>query len=168
MVIKYSVSFQMLQQYIEHYNGQQEEFKTRVRQAMTGTAKELIRIYGVSLIKAQKIKALDMDSLPSLRTNNQQLATITGASGRTIQRHINRLLDAKILLQKVWHGSNGSYELWINPKVLWISGHGTVHKPNAGAVPEEKLITETQILMLIRKQNVRIHTLIKKLKKIII
>ena len=130
MVLNYSITFQVLQQFVQAHNTLQDSTSTMVRQAMCSTAKEILRIYGVTLIKAQKIAPLRPDKLPSMRTNNQQLATITGASGRTIQRHIKRLLDAGVLLKKVWHGTNSSYELWINPKILWISGYGHVDNYN--------------------------------------
>ncbi len=128
MIINYSISFQALDQFVFRFNNDQETIGTKVRQSMIATAKEVIKIYGVSLVKSNKVSPVDPSNLPSLRTNNKQLAKITQASGRTIQRHIDRLLACGILTEKIWHGSHSSYELFINPKVLWIKGIGSVDK----------------------------------------
>ncbi|MGE0566419.1 MAG: hypothetical protein AB7O73_00605 [Bacteroidia bacterium] len=84
------------------------------------TAKEIIRIYGISLLKANGCKEIDKENLPSLQTNNQQLAKLVKCSSRTIQRHILKLQAAGIIINKIFHGSNSNYELLINPKVLLV------------------------------------------------
>ncbi len=121
MIINYSISFQVLDRYIQDFNSRQEGIGTKIRQSMIATMKEVIKIYGVSLIKSHKVAPVDLDNLPSLRTNNRQLAKLTSASGRTIQRHIKRLIESGILTEKIWHGSHSSYELFINPRILWIN-----------------------------------------------
>ena len=141
MIINYSISFQVLDRYIKDFNSRQEGIGTKVRQSMIATMKEVIKIYGVSLIKSHKVAPVDLDNLPSLRTNNRQLAKLTSASGRTIQRHIKRLLESGILIEKIWHGSHSSYELFINPKILWIS---TVNKEKNAPKETKQLSVENQ------------------------
>lgn len=121
IVLHYSIAFKALDAYINLYNSQTEELSGRVRQSVTATAKELIRLYGISLIKANGVGEVDPDNLPSLKTNNVQLATLSHSSSRTIQRHISKLIEAGVITEKVWHGSNASYELWINPKILCVT-----------------------------------------------
>ncbi len=118
IVIHYSTSFDALQRFIQGYNDSQEELKSQIRQSVYCTAKEIIRLYGRVLIKANNFQKVDPENLPPLRTNNVQLANITNSSSRTIQRHIQRLLEAGIIQHKAWHGTNSSYELWINPLIL--------------------------------------------------
>jgi len=117
IVINYSTAFKALNGYIQCYNKEVERNQT-VKPSMILTAQELIKIYGVSLAKANSIQAIDKSNLPSLKTNNSQLASRTQASTRTIQRHIKRLLEAGIITEKIFHGSNSSFELFINEKIL--------------------------------------------------
>ncbi len=117
IVINYSTSFKALKGYIEYYNKEVERNKT-IKTSMILTAQELIKIYGVSLAKANSIQKIDKSNLPSLKTNNSQLATRTQSSTRTIQRHIKRLQEAGIITKKIFHGSNSSFELFINEKIL--------------------------------------------------
>ncbi|MCX2764532.1 hypothetical protein [Aquimarina muelleri] len=145
MIIDYSVSFQVLDQFVFRFNKEQPSMGTKVRQSMIATTKEIIKIYGVSLIKSDKVQPLDLHNLPSLRTNNMQLAKITQASGRTIQRHIDRLLESGILTKKVWHGSHSCYELFINPKILWISELERVKNSKKREQEEKKSDTDNQV-----------------------
>ncbi|QKX04187.1 hypothetical protein HN014_04440 [Aquimarina sp. TRL1] len=146
MIINYSISFQALDRFVFRFNNDQEAIGKKVRQSMIATAKEVIKIYGVSLVKSNKVSPIDPCNLPSLRTNNIQLAKITQASGRTIQRHIDRLLDCGILTKKIWHGSHSSYELFINPKILWIKGVGSVDKIQNREKDVENLSIENQVI----------------------
>jgi len=117
IVINYSTAFKALNGYIQCYNKEADRNQT-VKPSMILTAQELIKIYGVSLAKANSIQTIDKSNLPSLKTNNCQLAKRTQASTRTIQRHIKRLLEAGIITEKIFHGSNSSFELFINEKIL--------------------------------------------------
>ena len=113
--INYSTAFKALDVYIDHYNQSKKKSTEKIKSAVTLTAKEIIRIYGVFLLKA---KAIPADGIPPLRTNNHQLAGLVKCSTRSIQRYIQKLQDAGIIIHKVWHGSNSSYELLINPDIL--------------------------------------------------
>ncbi|WP_299243102.1 hypothetical protein [uncultured Aquimarina sp.] len=153
MLVNYSISFKALDTYVEGYNKQQDGIATQIRGTMLHTAKELIRLYGVSLLKSNKIKPITEDNIPSLRTNNIQMGRITKTSGRTIRRHIRRLQEAEIISKKVGHGSNSSYELWINPKILWIKGlknlKNTKNKSNKG----NSLLPKSQEIKNIHSTN---------------
>ncbi|MFY0689106.1 MAG: hypothetical protein JXQ90_18195 [Cyclobacteriaceae bacterium] len=118
MVIHYSTAFKALDDYVKAFNQGTDRVSYQLRQSVVSTAKELIRLYGVSLLKESSIDTDLTGDLPSLKTNNVQLAVLSNSSARTAQRHINRLLEAGIITKKIWHGSNASYELWINPHIL--------------------------------------------------
>jgi hypothetical protein len=113
--INYSTAFKALDVYIDQYNQSKKKSTEKIKSAVTLTAKEIIRIYGVYLLKA---KAIPADGIPPLRTNNHQLAGLAKCSTRSIQRYIQKLQDAGIITHKIWHGSNSSYELLINPDIL--------------------------------------------------
>ena len=118
IVINYTTSYKALDSYIDSYNETKENLSHKIRQGASATAKDIIRIYGISLIKANGVRNLDINNLPSLRTNNVQLSKMANASPRTIQRHVKRLQEAGVITKKIWHGTNSSYELWISPKIL--------------------------------------------------
>jgi hypothetical protein len=120
IVIDYSFAFKVLDKFVTQYNESQDCLRQHIRQSIVGTAKEIIRIYGLFLTKSDCLRALDRENLPPLRTNNEQLATLTHSSNRTIQRHIKRLLEAGILTHKKWRGTNTCYELWINTEMLCV------------------------------------------------
>ncbi|QKX05338.1 hypothetical protein HN014_10560 [Aquimarina sp. TRL1] len=117
---------------------------------MLHTAKEIVRVYGRALLKTNKQADISAENLPSLRANNIQLSKITKLSSRTIQRHIDRLQQAKIITRKVWHGSRSNYELWINPKILWINGLIT---PKSSKMEENPIKTQTTNNQYIKKDN---------------
>jgi DNA-binding transcriptional regulator YhcF (GntR family) len=118
IVINYSTSFKALDNYILHYNNSTDQLSEKIRQGAAASAKDIIRIYGLFLVKANGVNKLSTDNLPPIRTNNVQLAKMANASPRTIQRHIIRLQEAGIITNKIWHGSNLGYDLFINPKIL--------------------------------------------------
>lgn len=148
IVINYSTAFKALNGYIQCYNEEVDRNQT-VKPSMILTAQELIKIYGVSLAKANSIQVIDKSNLPSLKTNNCQLAKRTQASTRTIQRHIKRLLEAGIITEKIFHGSNSSFELFINEKILLATCRLSVNE--AKMALELKL---NPILQSINKQEV--------------
>ncbi len=120
MFLNYSISLKALDRYVQGYNKKQQSVKTKVRTAMIYTAKELLKIYGVSLRKDAMVAPVTLEHIPGLRTNNAQLATLTQGCKRTIQRHIKRLEQAGIITHKIGHGSNASYELFIHPDILQL------------------------------------------------
>lgn len=144
MILNYSNSFHRLERFVYRFNSRQQTTGTMVRQSMLATATAILKIYGASLIKSNKVTPIDPCNLPSLRTNNIQLAKITQASGRTIQRHIDRLLKCGMLTRKIWHGSHSSYELFINPKILWITGVGSVDKAKKCSKEDKKTDADNQ------------------------
>lgn len=120
IVIHYPTAFKALDNFIDRFNEQAEKKTQRLRTGAVMTAKEIIRIYGISLLKAGDIQQFTKDNLPTLQTNNQQLAKLVKCSSRTIQRHVARLRSAGIITNKTFHGSNANYELLINPEILLI------------------------------------------------
>ena len=120
-IISYPHSYKALDAYIEKHNEQYDSCKDKIRGSVILTMKELIRIYGISLIKANAVCKINLNKLPSLETNNPQLAKMVRLSSRTIQRHIAKLQDVGLITEKIWHGSNANYELFINPEVLCIN-----------------------------------------------
>ena len=118
LVINYSISYKALDQFVEYHNDSHEALSDKIKASVLLTAKEIIRIYGAFLIKANGIMELTAENLPALKTNNSQLAGLVKVSPRTIQRHIIKLQEAGIITGKEFCGSNSGYELLINPKIL--------------------------------------------------
>ncbi len=121
------MAFKALDSYIEQYNEVVDKSQT-IKASMIHTAQAIIKVYGRFLIKANVDKNIDIEKLPALRTNNPQLATLTKSSSRTIRRHIIRLIDAGIITNKLFRGSNSGFELLINPKILLATERLTVEE----------------------------------------
>lgn len=121
IVIHYPTAFKALDQFIEHYNLNASGHSDKIRAGAILTARELLRIYGVSLLKVGSLPGFDRSSLPSLQTNNQQLASLVKCSSRSIQRYVKKLIDAGIITAKKFRGSKANYELWIRPEILSLS-----------------------------------------------
>ncbi|WP_459212742.1 hypothetical protein [Aquimarina rhabdastrellae] len=116
--LNYTHTLRALDGYVAVHNKEKTNYKERVRPAMVATAQQLLKIYGIALAKAYKRKAFTKEELPALRTNNVQLAKLTHASTRTVQRHLVRLQAAGIITKKKWNGSKAPFELWFTAKVL--------------------------------------------------
>ncbi|WP_459213198.1 hypothetical protein [Aquimarina rhabdastrellae] len=117
-LLNYTYTLRALDAHVSTYNQKEEHYNVKVRAAMVATAQQLLKIYGIALAKAYKRNPFSSDALPSLRTNNVQIAKLTHSSTRTAHRHLIRLQEAGIIIKKVWHGSKAPYELWFNPEVL--------------------------------------------------
>ena len=143
-IIHFSTVFKRLDHFVKTHNSNSPTLSTHLRQPMVATAKEIIKIYSLSLLKAQKIAPLDLDNLPPLETNSVQLATMTNVSPRTIRRHIRRLLDANVLTEKVFRGRKANYELRFNSEILLISGVKAVESNKNTAVKQKNKSTDNQ------------------------
>ena len=149
-IIQYSTAFNALEGYVNQHNASTKDLSSHIRQAMILTTQEIIKIYSISLLKANSIAAIDLQNLPPLKTNNVQLAKRAKASTRTIQRHLKRLIEANIITKKIWHGSNSGYELFINPNILLIGGAKAVNKPKKRLQTEKSKPTDNQFFKNIR------------------
>ena len=149
-IIQYSTAFNALEGYVNQHNASTKDLSSHIRQAMILTTQEIIKIYSISLFKANSIAAIDLQNLPPLKTNNVQLAKRAKASTRTIQRHLKRLIEANIITKKIWHGSNSGYELFINPNILLIGGVKAVNKPQKELQSEKLKPTDNQFFKNLR------------------
>ncbi len=122
IVIHYPTAFKALDEFISTYNLKANKPAEKIRAGAILTARELVRIYGISLLKASALPGFDSHSLPSLQTNNQQLASLVKCSARSIQRYVKKLISSGIITAKKFRGSNANYELWIKSEILSV-GH---------------------------------------------
>ncbi len=127
LIIQYPRVYKALDNFVDNYNEYQESCG-KIKSSVLLTAKEIIRVYGASLLKTTSLSeiAKNREKIPPLRTNNVQLAKLTKSSSRTIQRHLKRLEEAGIITGKSFKGTNGGYELLVNPDILLISPKKTV------------------------------------------
>ncbi len=157
IVINYSTSFKALDNYIKKHNDSTDQLSEKVRQGASSTAKDIIRIYGLFLVKANGIKEIDTENLPPIRTNNVQLSKMGNASPRTIQRHIIRLQEAGIITNKIWHGSKSGYDLFINPNILLARCRKTQKEVEKSLDMALKQSTDNDLLIEINTTTCR-HT----------
>ncbi len=127
IVVNYSQAFKALDRHIVQYNDQVPNNK-KIKASVIHTAQEIIKEYGRWLIKRNGIKSLNKADLLGFRTNNPHLSSLAKSSPRTIQRHILRLIEAGIIREKIFHGTNSSYELILNGEII---------------IPTEKLVDKS-------------------------
>ncbi len=143
-IIHFSTVFKRLDQFVKIHNSNSDTLSNHLRQPMVATAKEIIKIYAVSLLKTNKIEPLDLDNIPPLETNSAQLAMMTNVCARTIRRHIRRLLEANVLTEKVFKGRKANYELRFNLDILLINSEKPVYKTEIAVPNQENESTENQ------------------------
>lgn len=143
-IIHFSTVFKVLDQFVKTHNSNSDTLSNHLRQPVIATAKEIIKIYGLSLLKAHKIQPLEVGNIPPLETNSAQLAKMANVSARTIRRHIQRLLDANVLTEKVFKGRKANYELRFNSNILLISGLKPVNKDDLEEHDQKKETTDNQ------------------------
>lgn len=119
LIIHYGTSLKAIDTYIDKYNAECTPSEM-VRKGVRYTAKEIVRVYGEALKKANKIRPLDLCNIPPLSTNNVHIGKLTNSSSRTAQRHVKRLIEIGIIIDKKWHGTKANYELWITDEILLI------------------------------------------------
>lgn len=131
IVIHYPTAFKALDEFISSYNLNAPKHSDKIRAGAILTARELVRIYGISLLKASSLPGFSTTDLPSLQTNNQQLADLVKCSARSIQRYIKKLLSVGVISSKKFRGSNANYELWMKPEILALGEKKSVDNCNA-------------------------------------
>ncbi len=143
-IIHFSTVFKALDVFVEKHNAFSDDLSSRLRQPVIATAREIIRIYGASLFKASKKAGFDTASIPPLATNNVQLAKISHVSTRTIKRHLKKLLQANVIIEKINYGRKANYELYLNPKILLINSEKAVNKTTNQKENEKTKTTDNQ------------------------
>ncbi len=123
--LKWRKSKKLLDAYIERYNAD-KPLREQLRAPHKALAQHLLFLYSVAIARAQAYGGgiQEMSPLPSLRTNNAQLADAMGCNERSIQNHRKRLKAAKIILEEVFHGSNAQYEMIFNGAIVHLQAAG--------------------------------------------
>ncbi|WP_298514980.1 hypothetical protein [uncultured Kordia sp.] len=150
-IIHFSSAFKALDCFAKQHNDVTDRLSDRLRQPVIATAREIIRIYGAFLLKESRKASFDSSNIPPLETNSVQLAKIAHVSPRTIRRHIKRLLDAKIITEKVFKGRKANYKLRFNPNILLISGVKAVKNSKKSNEQQKIKATDNQFF----KNNIR-------------
>jgi len=119
--LKWAKSKKLLREYVQRYNAGRP-LREQLRSIHLKLAEYLLYIYGISLYKDQAFgdRLQPGSPLPPLYTNNVQIANEMEYSERTAINHRARLKLAGIILREQFHGSNGSYEIDINPVIMHL------------------------------------------------
>lgn len=123
--IKWRKSKHLLDAYIEQYNAGRP-LREQLRQSHKALAEYLLFLHSAQLARHQGyVDQLDPEDperneLPRFLTNNAQLARQLGCSTRTVVNLRARLRDAGVILKEEFRGSNTSYELQLNPRLLHL------------------------------------------------
>lgn len=98
----------------------------RLRVSHKALADLLIYYYSKEIQRAQAYGngVTEGVELPNLRTNNIQLSRKLDTCEKTVRNLRKRLEKANIITNTIFHGSNASYELTLNPAILHIAAQG--------------------------------------------
>lgn len=123
-------------EFVENYNNSlpptasgRRPLGKMLRQQHVHLIEHLVELYYLEIKKARYHgQAPELgDTLPSFRTNNAQLAYRLNCSERTIRGLRKRLKAAGVIEAEHWHGTNSSYEIWLNPDLLHMTTPETDH-----------------------------------------
>lgn len=123
--LKLGKSKNLLDGYFNRYNSD-KPLSHRLRGQHKSMVGHLIYYLSKEIEKAQAFGSgvREGAELPTLRTNNKQLARKLGACEKTIRNLRKRLEIANVITKTTFHGSNSSYELTLSPAILHISRQG--------------------------------------------
>ena len=123
--VKFAICKEAFDNFAQQYN-RDRELSKRLRSPHYELFYKIVRFY-ISRLDSDKklfgngsIISMNSNDIPTLRTNNTKLAKELKRNNATIYRQIIRLVDAGVILEKIFHGSNHDFELLINPKFLLI------------------------------------------------
>lgn len=93
-----------------------EDYKTlQIKSNVMGTAEHLLEFYSNHLHLQAKSKPM---LTRAFITNSQALATHVGYTKRTAYNHIKKLMEAGIIKEKVFRGTNTGFVIEFNPDIL--------------------------------------------------
>lgn len=123
--IRLGQSKSLLDGFFERYNAN-KPLRERLRGQHKNLTNILVYYFSMEIKKAQAFGdgVNEGAPLPSLRTNNRQLAQKLGTCEKTVRNLRKRLETARVITKTVFHGSNSSYELTLSPAILHISHQG--------------------------------------------
>lgn len=123
--IKLEKSRKLLMEFVDRYNAGRP-LREQIRDSHLTLLSYLMYLYNLAIQSHQVyVGALQEGvTLPTLFTNNVQLAKRLGTNERTIINRRARLRAAGLIKREVFHGSNGQYELELAPWVIHLQRRG--------------------------------------------
>ncbi|PHN07819.1 hypothetical protein [Flavilitoribacter nigricans] len=118
-------SILLVKDFISSYN-QDRPLRQQLRANHQNLMYQLLEIQRIVLWKVQSgsIGLIPGTALPRIATNNVQLGEEVKCSARTIQNLRQRLQEAGLIRDEVWHGSKANYELQLNTEVIFLARRG--------------------------------------------
>ena len=117
-IINYRTAFRQIDDFIQGYNQDKPLKKDQLGLPEMVLSKELVKIYSAFLSKTAKTSK-HSDKAVTLRTNNVQLSKRLHRSTRSVKRYMVKLQAAGFITNKIFHGSNSSYEVQLNDHFLF-------------------------------------------------
>lgn len=126
--VKWAKSKKLLAAYIDQYNAG-KRLGEQLRSNHKQLAEYLLHLYSLALAREQAYgeRLTEGQDLPTLRTNNQQLANELGCTDRTIINLRARLKAAGVIKREVFHGTNAQYEIELSARVVHLQDKGDPH-----------------------------------------
>ena len=114
-------SMLLVEDFTSRYN-QNKPLRKQLRACHLTLMQRLLDIHRTVLWKQQsgRRQLIPGTPLPYLSANNVHLGIKIKCSGRTVQNLRQRLREAGLILDEVWHGSKANYEMRLNPEVIFL------------------------------------------------
>lgn len=133
--LKLSKSYKLLDQATDLWNTANPKYGQR----MNGSHLQLMKQFFWLLKKQASNYQLTAPStedgylMRPLRTNNKQLAKYLKCSERTV-RNLRKRIKLAGWIAEVWHGSNASFEIHLNPDLLYLEETTTKSRQNLAPI----------------------------------
>jgi hypothetical protein len=125
MIINLTESYKLIHDATNAFNDSKPS-KEKLKTPQVTLMRMLVSLYGKQMNKMVRT-SINYGALPMLYTNNVQLSQLLHCSERSILNYIKRLTAANFIQDKIFHGSNSSYELRLNP-TLFLVPEGCIHE----------------------------------------
>lgn len=169
----FSGKYSRLRSYIEEYNKPflytkktgstyRSQLKYMLRPEHERCMIEIIKMYGAQLIKRQKLEPITHAlNLPALKqTSASAVASATGVSVRTAQRHLQRLQESLAITITRTGIHDSYYSITINPKILALRKNGFPLLTHPHYLPEIKPVNNPSNNPLIRLKKPENNTVL--------
>ena len=143
--VNFTETFRLQRELIAKFNSTAPTLSIAIRPAHQQLIQILTKFYAAWLIDVEDAHSIDFSKPFLIRTNNVALSNRMHCAPRSIQNYIQRLTSCGFILSKKFRGTNASYELYLNPSWLLVSGvenHFLTATKNKSEVTENEDITK--------------------------
>ncbi len=120
--VNFTETFRLQRELIAKFNSKAPTLSIAIRPAHQQLIQILTKFYAAWLIDVEDAHSIDFSRPFLVRTNNVALSNRMHCAPRSIQNYIQRLTSCGFILSKKFRGTNASFEVYLNPSWVLVSG----------------------------------------------